>query len=105
MLQQKPETIEALLKFLIYLVLHKEEVEVDEESAEKTRKSLLELLKTDDMLRERIFESMPNQKEKLLSIMEEEEDPTPQKQGRIPMHDPLEEAKLRAKNLNIELEF
>ena len=27
-LQQKPETIESLLKFLIYLVLHKEEVEV-----------------------------------------------------------------------------
>ena len=50
---------------------------MDEESAEKTRKSLLELLKTDDSLRERIFESMPNQKEKLLSIMEEEEDPTP----------------------------
>lgn len=36
-LKQKPETIESLLKFLIYLVLHKEEVPSDSpEGAEKT---------------------------------------------------------------------
>jgi hypothetical protein len=35
-LKQKPETIESLLKFLIYLVLHKEEVPSDSpEGAEK----------------------------------------------------------------------
>ena len=29
MLSQKPQSIEALLKFLIYLVLHKEQVDVN----------------------------------------------------------------------------
>jgi hypothetical protein len=50
--EKKPETIESLLKFLIYLVLHKEEVSVDERGDEakvfETRISLLELLKQDN---------------------------------------------------------
>ena len=45
MVEKKPETIEPLLKFLIYLVLHKEELNEDKPDVENTKKSLLELLK------------------------------------------------------------
>jgi hypothetical protein len=50
MLSQKPQSIEALLKFLIYLVLHKEQVEVGKDKntdsskdnrIEKTKQSML----------------------------------------------------------------
>ena len=54
-MEKKPENIESLLKFLIYLVLHKEEVGVDnchdEEKVFETRISLLEHLKQDTCLR------------------------------------------------------
>ena len=57
---QSPEQIESLLRFLIYLVLHKEKMSPEEYAksqegkdspTEQTKKSLLELLKNDESLR------------------------------------------------------
>ena len=54
-----------MLRFLIYLVLHKEKMSPEEynkqghanneTTAEKTKKSLLELLKNDESLRQSVF--------------------------------------------------
>lgn len=63
-LGKSPEQIESLLRFLIFLVLHKEKMtpeeyeksaKEDSSRTERTKKSLLELLKTDDSLRNTIF--------------------------------------------------
>lgn len=57
---QSPEQIESLLRFLIYLVLNKEKMTPEDYSkdakdptskTEQTKKSLFELLKSDDNLR------------------------------------------------------
>ena len=70
---QSPEQIESLLRFLIYLVLHKEKMDPEEykrggqgvdsreSQTERTKKSLLELLKNDDSLRKSIFGSLTGQ--------------------------------------------
>lgn len=61
---QSPEQIESLLRFLIYLVLHKEKMSPRTyekaggpggSEAERTKKSLLELLKSDESLRQSLF--------------------------------------------------
>jgi hypothetical protein len=51
LLDKKPDTLESLLRFLIYIVLHQEKTQ----SIDQTKKSLLELLKSDDKLKETIF--------------------------------------------------
>ena len=63
--QSSPEQIESLLRFLIYLVLHKEKMDPEEykkgsagdqeSQTERTKKSLLELLKNDESLRKSVF--------------------------------------------------
>ena len=67
---QSPEQIESLLRFLIYLVLHKEKMSPEEykqggaaaeSQTERTKKSLLELLKTDESLRTSLFGSIQQQ--------------------------------------------
>ena len=68
---QSPEQIESLLRFLIYLVLHKEKMDPEEykrggqgsiesrdSQTERTKKSLLELLKNDESLRKSVFGSL-----------------------------------------------
>jgi hypothetical protein len=57
-LKQKPETIESLLKFLIYLVLHKEKEPVtgnpaaDSARTAEVQKSLMDLLLENPSLKE-----------------------------------------------------
>ena len=61
---QSPEQIESLLRFLIYLVLNKEKMTPEdyqkgssdpESKTEQTKKSLFELLKSDEGLRQSLF--------------------------------------------------
>ena len=62
---KSPEQIESLLRFLVTLVLHKEEMSPEEYEnkteklgqtrTERTKKSLLELLKSDESLRQSLF--------------------------------------------------
>jgi uncharacterized protein YhfF len=47
----KPESVESLLKFLTYIVLNQEQTSDDASES----KSLLEMLKTDDQLRNQLF--------------------------------------------------
>lgn len=70
---QSPEQIESLLRFLIYLVLHKEKMDPEEykkgeaageskeSQTERTKKSLLELLKNDESLRQSVFGQIAGQ--------------------------------------------
>lgn len=52
LLQQKPDTLESLMKFLIYLVLHKEELtpKEGETRSHKAKQSLYELIMNDQNL-------------------------------------------------------
>jgi hypothetical protein len=52
--------MESLLKFLIYIVLHKEEVPSETTQKYQAKKSLLEVLKTDDKLRNELFGQLTN---------------------------------------------
>ena len=59
--QEKPlnqESVESLLKYLIYIVLHKEE---NDDVADETKQSLLDLLKSDENLREQLFGQLAQQ--------------------------------------------
>lgn len=52
----KPDSVESLLKFLIYVVLHKEEApNTDTASKDQAKKSILDLLKSDEKLRSELF--------------------------------------------------
>lgn len=65
-----PESVESLLKFLIYIVLHKEEAPDATSQKDQAKKSLLEVLKTDDKLRNELFghlSSVNNEQTKELS--------------------------------------
>ena len=58
------------MKFLIYIVLHKEEAPDATSQKDQSKKSLLEVLKTDDKLRNELFghlSSVNNEQAKELS--------------------------------------
>jgi len=57
LIAKKPETLESLLRFLIYIVLHQEKAsQADPQKvSESAKKSLLELLKSDEQLQATIF--------------------------------------------------
>jgi hypothetical protein len=60
LIDKKPETLESLLRFLIYIVLHQEKAATPGKGEpatinESTKKTLLELLRSDDKLQETIF--------------------------------------------------
>ena len=52
--------MESLLKFLIYIVLHKEEAPDASPQKDQAKKSLLQVLKTDDKLRDELFGHLSN---------------------------------------------
>lgn len=51
----KPESVESLLKFLIYVVMNQEDVKAEGGGDGQQAKSLLDMIKTDEKLRSQIF--------------------------------------------------
>lgn len=116
---QSPEQIESLLRFLVYLVLHKDggveskgkmsprtyagSAGQTQSQAEQTKKSLLELLKSDESLRQSLFPGTPmrqNDKNQAMQQVSEQDRMHLARlgvkvdQGRQQLRDPAAEARL-----------
>jgi hypothetical protein len=72
LIDKKPETLESLLRFLIYIVLHQEKTSSGDPDkiTEHTKKTLLELLKSDEKLKDTIFGAQEKPKMKEVQAIE-----------------------------------